>query len=376
MPEPRRALGPSSVHPCAQARPLTLRGQSLPGIAAIGPVASERKTRDWALVLQSTSIWHVIRRSQVGWFLLVRDADYRSASTSIDRYEAENRDWPPPPTRERPRHGASPAIPLVFAALVAFFLVTGPEQRGSIWFARGVAMSSQVLSTEPWRAVTALTLHADATHVLGNAISGTIFASAVQRRLGLGGAALAVLASGILGNVANAFYHRVSGVEHGSLGASTAVFGAIGLLAATELVLHRGDPRRARTWLEIAAPIVGGFALLGTLGSGSGDGRTDLGAHLFGFLSGVAIGLGAALPLRRTTVAFDAAPGDRGTTSPSAQARPAGGCRRCSAPWLRRSSWCRGSWRCGAASRGGADTRPYLAGQIPTLPPTHVRSLF
>jgi len=293
-------------------QPVPVEDEAFAGLTAIGPVTSERKARDWALVLQSMSTWHVIRRSQAGWVLLVRDADYPSASTSIDRYEAENRDWPPPPTRERPRHGASPAIPLMFAALVAFFLITGPEQRSSVWFARGVAVSSQVLSTEPWRAVTALTLHADATHVLGNAISGTIFASAVQRRLGSGGAALAVLASGVLGNVGNAFYHRMLGVDHGSLGASTAVFGAIGLLAATQLVLHRGDSKRSRTWLEIAAPLVGGFALLGTLGSGSGDGRTDLGAHLFGFLAGVGIGVGAALPLRRTTVAFDVGSGRQG----------------------------------------------------------------
>ncbi len=295
-----------------RAHPLPAEDVALPGLTAIGPVTSERKARDWALVLQSMSTWHLIRRSYAGWVLLVRDADYPAASTSIDRYEAENRDWPPPPTRERPAHGASPAIPLMFAALVAFFLVTGPEQRGSVWFARGVAISSQVLSTEPWRAVTALTLHADATHVLGNAISGTIFAAAVQRRLGSGGAALAVLASGVLGNVANAFYHRMSGVDHGSLGASTAVFGAIGLLAGTQIVLHRGASRRSRTWLEIAAPIVGGFALLGALGSGSGDGRTDLGAHLFGLLAGVVLGLGAALPLRRTTVAVDLASGRQG----------------------------------------------------------------
>ncbi len=292
--------------------PAPVADEAFAGLTAIGPVPSERKARDWALVLQSMSTWHVIRRSAAGWVLLVRDGDYPSASTSIDRYETENRDWPPPPTRERPRHGASPAIPLLFAALVAFFLITGPEQQRSVWFARGIAVSSQVLSTEPWRAVTALTLHADATHVLGNAVSGTIFASAVQRRLGSGGAALAVLASGILGNVANAFYHRLNGVEHGSLGASTAVFGAIGLLAATELVLHRGDAKRSRGWMEIAAPIVGGFALLGTLGSGSGDGRTDLGAHLFGFLAGVLIGVGAALPLRRTTLAFDLASGRHG----------------------------------------------------------------
>lgn len=297
--------------------------EAFPGLTALGPVASERKARDWALVLQSMSVWHVIRRSYAGWVLLVNDADYPSASKSIDRYEAENRDWPPRPTRERPRHRPSLVIPSVFAALVAFFLVTGPAARGSFWFTHGVAVSSQVLSSAPWQAVTALTLHADGTHVLGNAISGTIFASAVQRRLGSGGAALAVLASGILGNVANAAYHRWLGIEHGSLGASTAVFGAIGLLAATELVLHRRDPARKRTWVEIAAPIVGGFALLGALGSGGGSYepfggaptqviRTDLGAHLFGFLGGVAIGLAAALPLRRTTLGIDMGSGQHG----------------------------------------------------------------
>jgi membrane associated rhomboid family serine protease len=182
-------------------------------------------------------------------------------------------------------------------------------------------VSSQVLSRAPWRAVTALTLHADATHVLGNAISGTIFASAVQRRLGSGGAALAVLASGALGNLANAAYHRALGVDHGSLGASTAVFGAIGLLAATELVLHKTQPQalrgaalasQRRGWVDVVAPIVGGFALLGALGSGDGSGGTDLGAHLFGFLAGVILGLAAAFPLRRATVAVDVASGQHG----------------------------------------------------------------
>jgi membrane associated rhomboid family serine protease len=282
------------------------------GLVALGPVPSERKVRDWALVLQSMSIWHVIRRSHAGWVLLVRDADYAASAESIDRYEAENRDWPPRPTRERARHAPSPVIPLVFAALVAFFLVTGPASSGSIWFTRGVAVSSQVLGGEPWRAVTALTLHADALHVLGNAVSGTVFASAVQRRIGGGGAALAVLASGVLGNVANAVYHRIGGGDHGSLGASTAIFGAIGLLAATQLVLHRADPERKRSWMDIAAPIVGGFALLGALGSGDGGGRTDLGAHLFGLLAGILIGLAVALPLRRATLSVDFSTGRQG----------------------------------------------------------------
>jgi rhomboid protease GluP len=312
-PAPKGAPAVSLVRvPLVLATPEAAPDDALAGLVALGPVPSERKVRDWALVLQSMSIWHVIRRSYAGWILLVRDADYAASAQSIDRYEAENRDWPPRPTRERARHASSATIPLVFAALCAFFLVTGPAAGGSIWFTRGVAVSSQVLTTEPWRAVTALTLHADALHVLGNAISGTIFASAVQRRIGGGGAALAVLASGALGNVANAVYHHMSGVDHGSLGASTAIFGAIGLLAATELVLHRAGPERRRSFIDIAAPIVGGFALLGALGSGDGDGKTDLGAHLFGLLAGLVLGLGVAFPLRRATLSVDMGTGQAG----------------------------------------------------------------
>ena len=44
-------------------------GDVLPGMTAIGPVTGERKIRDWALVLQSMSVWHAIRRTHVGWIL-------------------------------------------------------------------------------------------------------------------------------------------------------------------------------------------------------------------------------------------------------------------------------------------------------------------
>jgi rhomboid protease GluP len=268
------------------------------GLTALGPVPGERKARDWALVLQSMSIWHAIRRPYAGWVVLVHDEDYARAAEAIDRYEAENRDWPPRPARERLRHSTSPITPLVFAALVAFFFITGPVGAYSRWFARGTSVADLVLSSEPWRAVTALTLHADSVHVLGNAISGTVFASAVHRRLGPGGSALAILASGILGNVANALFHHSTGEGmHGSIGASTAVFGAVGILAATQTALNRPAPAERRPWTDIAGPLVGGLALLGTLGAGGPN--TDLGAHLFGFLAGLVIGLAVAFPLRR-----------------------------------------------------------------------------
>ena len=267
------------------------------GITAIGPVHSERKARDWALVLQSSELWHAVRFTQAGWVLLVRDEDYPRAASSIDRYEAENRDWPPRPQRERARHPASVIPALVFTALALFFVLTGPAAAGSVWFQRGTSVADVVLSSEPWRAVTALTLHADSSHVIGNVISGTIFASAVERRLGAGGGALAIVGSGAAGNLANALWHHGMGHGHRSIGASTAVFGAIGLLAATQLVLDRGahGPGHRRSLLQIAAPIVGGLALLGALGASP---RSDLGAHLFGFLAGAVIGVGSSFALR------------------------------------------------------------------------------
>lgn len=269
-----------------------------PGVVAIGPIPTDRKLRDWALVLQSMSIWHVPRRTFSGWLLLVRDEDYPRARACIDGYEAENRDWPPRRARERPRYASAPIPALLFAALAAFFLVTGPARSASRWFERGTSVADLVLTSEPWRAVTALTLHADSVHVMGNVISGAIFASAVHRRLGPGAGSLAIVASGVLGNVVNALFHHSRGDGlHASIGASTAVFGAVGILAATQILL---DPPRSsgdrRTFVETIAPIVGGLALLGALGASP---RADLGAHLFGFLSGALIGVVASLPLHR-----------------------------------------------------------------------------
>ncbi len=262
------------------------------GLTALGPVP-DRKVREWALVLQSMSIEHAARRLSGGWFLLVHDADYPAARASIDRYELENRDWPPPRRRERLRYPSSSAAPIAFLALVAFFILTGPVAAGSRWFQHGTSVADFVVGSQPWRAVTALTLHADSAHVIGNAISGTLFGSAVHRRLGPGGGSLAILASGIAGNLANALFHHATGSGgHASIGASTAVFGAVGVLAATQLIVDRSHSA-PRSWLDVVAPLVGGLALLGALGASP---RADLGAHLFGFLAGAVIGLVALGP--------------------------------------------------------------------------------
>src|SRR5207253_8132371 len=109
------------------------------------------------------------------------------------------------------------------AALWAFYVVTGPAWRESAWARVGAADAARVLHGEPWRAVTALTLHADAAHLLGNVVSCAVFVTALARLVGVGVAGFAVLVAGTIGNLLAAALRRAG---HTSVGASTAIFGA------------------------------------------------------------------------------------------------------------------------------------------------------
>jgi membrane associated rhomboid family serine protease len=73
---------------------------------------------------------------------------------------------------------------------------------------------------------------------------------------------------------------------HRSIGASTAVFAALGLVAG---FVWRGKLMSQERWPYRVGPIVGGFALL--MYTGTGDANTDIGAHLMGFLCGFAAGM-------------------------------------------------------------------------------------
>ena len=308
-----------------------------PGVTVLGPAPSERANREHALVLQSMGIWHAARRAGFGWVLLVHDEDAARAADGIARYQAENQNWPPPRRKERLKYHASPAALVVIVALAAFFCVTGPETYKSHFADVGAADASLLLTREPWRAVTALTLHADAQHILTNAVSGTqeIFATAVNRRLGGGVGMLTILLSGILGNVFNSLWHVSSGdAFHTSIGASTAIFGAVGILAATQIAVDdvarsRGEKR---SFIDLIAPVIGGLALLGALGSGgertdvlsllashgAATSHIDLGAHLYGLLSGFIVGLIVTailrLRARRAAPTFVLEPGQRFAT--------------------------------------------------------------
>jgi membrane associated rhomboid family serine protease len=241
----------------------------------------QREADEWALVLHSQGLAAEVRPGREGWRLETAADDALRARELLAAWERENRREPEP---EPPPGGPFPWLSLaaLSAALLGFFSVTGPREAGSEWFAAGSARSSLILAGQWWRAVTALTLHADAGHVLGNVLGATLFAGALWARFGSGVGLALLLAAGTLGNLANAL---LRGAGHSSVGASTAVFAAVGALAADALVQRR-VPRGGRL-----APLGAGLGILAMLGTSE---RADLWAHFFGLAAGLLLGLPVA----------------------------------------------------------------------------------
>jgi membrane associated rhomboid family serine protease len=175
----------------------------------------------------------------------------------------------------------------VALALLGAFAVTGPPA-GSEWFERGAAVAGRIVGGEAWRTVTALTLHADAVHVLGNAVASAVLLPPLVQRLGLGVALAVMLLAGALGNTLAAMIHAR---DHVAIGASTATFGLIGALAALRLVPPRYGMER-RGWVVIAASVL----LLVVLGTSR---TADVVAHVAGLAAGLVLGAAAGLGGRR-----------------------------------------------------------------------------
>jgi len=244
---------------------------------------SERQlAEEWELVLLAQGLSPSLRRTADGFALSVPREQLATALASLSAYEREN------PRQRAERIDAIETARWVVGAavglsLLLFYSITVQWLPELSWFARGGADAEKILQGEFWRTVTALTLHGDVAHVLSNAIALALFLSAVSSMTGAGLGGALVLLAGAGGNFANAVWH---GSPHISVGASTAVFGAVGLLASLSLKRRRGRAlNRWRDWLPVAAAL----ALLAMLGS-SGE-RVDIWAHLLGLLVGGLLGM-------------------------------------------------------------------------------------
>lgn len=249
--------------------------------------ASAARTRECALVLQAVGIPHQVVTEGGRSFLLVPAGTAAAAQEELDAWHAENRDWRPP-QRLRQWRKLNPWPGLAGYLLVVCVLAWASAESvfGLDWFGAGRVNAALVRDGEWWRTVTALTLHVDLGHLTANLVFGLGFGLFAGQYLGAGVAWLAIVAAGALGNAANAW---IQPPDHNSVGASTAIFGALGLIAAFAWRRRLYPQDR---WVYRLGPIVGAVALLAY--TGSGGERTDVGAHLTGFLCGVVLGLAAA----------------------------------------------------------------------------------
>ncbi len=241
-------------------------------------------TRDAALLLDSVGIPYV---AQDDGHLLVREDQAVRARAEWEAYRLEARSWPPQKAPPRIRSDGVRGVALYAAILLGFHLVATYTFLGLDWRTQGRVDGDLMRSAGEWfRAVTALSLHGDTTHLVSNLVFGSGFGLLAAHRLGAGWAWLSTIAAGALGNVVNTLALPLS---HRSLGASTGVFGALGVLMAYEWSARR---RTGEPWLRKFAPPIAGMVLFGWLGMGdaTGAGRVDVSAHAFGLIAGLVLG--------------------------------------------------------------------------------------
>lgn len=252
------------------------------------PIASapdEPRAADLGLMLTARGIEHVRQPGLVGWDICVPVSRAAEARAEIAQYVLENKRAIGQRRVEEVGDGLPGTIAYLAILLVVFFCVHA-SALSLDWFGAGRLVAGRVLAGEWWRTVTALTLHWDLDHLGGNLVFGAFFGFFIGRYLGRGIGWLAVVGAATLANVLAAL---LLDPVHTSLGASTAVFAALGILTA--YTWRRGYLRET-PWRWRLAPIVAGIGLLAFTGAGGEN--TDLFAHLAGFVAGFGTGLGLA----------------------------------------------------------------------------------
>ncbi len=143
------------------------------------------------------------------------------------------------------------------------------------------ASSLYIGQGETFRAITALLLHSDGQHLLGNLAGILIFAAPVISLCGYGTGTLLLLCAGTSGNLINAYFHQNAIL---SIGASTAIMGAAGALAAYQMLRPPPGFKLNRQFqLNRLVPFFAGATLMGLFSQGE---NTDVSAHVFGFMAG------------------------------------------------------------------------------------------
>ena len=248
----------------------------------VGRFPNGRAAGEHALVLVAAGIDCQLASRGWGVALLVTPWHAEAARRELAAYAEDNRPDPAPPLRRHPTGDAVTGVLAYWCVLVFVYVAAENSLFGLDWFAAGEGQAGLTVGGQWWRVITALGLHANLGHIASNLVAGSLFGFFLAEITGSGLAWLLILLAGAAGNAINALIQPAS---HTSVGASTAIFGAVGLLA---VLATRYRPRLWRRGMRRWAPVAAGIMLLAFLGIEGKD--IDIGAHVSGFAAGCVLG--------------------------------------------------------------------------------------
>jgi membrane associated rhomboid family serine protease len=256
--------------------------------------ARSRACEERAFVLLAVGIASEVEfvGGDIGYEVLVESAVREQALHHLWMYEQERQVRPVPVDDSQPPQTGAWRGSLAYAALL--LLVPFVFAQGWISgypFESGVMSPERMRAGEWWRAITALTLHWDAAHLVGNLIGGALLGLSAAQVWGNARAWLLIVAAAATANLVEGTLGLSNYV---SAGASTAVFAALGLVAAHA---WRTRGQRQVEPLRRWAPLIAGIAVLGMFGAGAQDPEapaadpTNVLSHLLGFIAGATCGV-------------------------------------------------------------------------------------
>lgn len=249
-------------------------------VSAVVFRGSKLLCREYSLVLEARGIEHEAAEDESSWVLSVPVRMRHRAYEELSRYSVERGVRRSLPEVVQPRPGAAIGLFVYVLTLLLTAYCAGNATFGADWLSLGSLDAGA--RGEWWRAVTALTLHLDQEHLLGNVLFGALAGIAASRLLGPGVAWASILGAAALANYAEIL---VTPITHRAVGASTAVFAALGLLSG--MAWRQRLTLRERLWYRWA-PLIAGICLLTLLGAGSA--HVDVLGHALGFLFGLGVG--------------------------------------------------------------------------------------
>jgi membrane associated rhomboid family serine protease len=235
--------------------------------------------REFSLVLEARGIDHEVVETGGAWTVTVPARLLHRAYDELSGYSSERGAPRSMPQMDQFGGAGAGAVGYGLVLLITAYCA-GAGLFGADWLSAGALDAGAV--REWWRAVTALTLHVDQEHLLGNLLFGVIAGIAAGRLLGPGVGWASILGAAALANYVEIL---ISPATHRAVGASTAVFAALGLL--TGLAWRHRLTVRERSWYAVA-PLIAGICLLTLLGAG--DAHVDVLGHALGFIFGLAVG--------------------------------------------------------------------------------------